>query len=112
MLSYSLRDPDDETHLLTIQFYDHTSILNPCLVSSVKFVKKLVAEVKGMHNATGVPLKSYHFGGDEAKNIFLGGGYVAYPYLPRQAPFSESPTCQAKVESDTSITSLTTGLSP
>ena len=51
MLSYCLTDPDDKTHLLTIQFYDHTSILNPCLASSVKFGGELVAEVKGMHNA-------------------------------------------------------------
>ena len=28
--SYHLTDPDNETHLLTIQFYDRTSILNPC----------------------------------------------------------------------------------
>ena len=109
MLSYRLTDPDDETQLLTIQFYDRTSILNPCLASSVKFVEKLVAEVKGMHDAAGVPLESYHFGGDEAKNILLGGGYAAYPDLPRQAPFSESPTCQAKTESNASITSPTDG---
>jgi hexosaminidase len=78
----------------------------------VKFVKKLVVEVKGMHNAVGVPLKSYHFGGDEAKNILQGGGYAMYPDLPRQVPFSESPACQAKAESDTSITSPTNGPSP
>ena len=109
MLSYCLRDPDNETQLLTIQLSDHTSILNPCLASSVKFVEKLVAEVKGMYNAASVPLKSYPFGGDEAKNILLGDGYAAYPDLPQQAPFSESPACQAKAEHTTLITSPTIG---
>ena len=100
MLSYCLTDPDDETHLLTIQFYDRTSILNPCLASSVKFVEKLVAEVKGMHDAEDMPLESYHFGRDKVKNILLGDGDTVYLDLPRQAPFSESPVCQAKAESD------------
>ena len=48
---------------LTIQFYDRTSIINPCLDSSVRFVEKLVGEVKQMHDDAGVPLESYHFGG-------------------------------------------------
>jgi hypothetical protein len=48
----------------------------------------------------GVSLESSHFCGDKAKNILLGGKYAAYPDLPRQAPFSESPAWQAKVESD------------
>lgn len=61
--TYRLTDPDDETHLLTIQFYDRTSIINPCLDTSVRFVEKLVAEVKQMHDEAGVPLDSYHFGG-------------------------------------------------
>jgi len=98
--SYRLTDPEDETHLLTIQFYDRTSIINPCLDSSVRFVEKLVAEVVKMHADAGVPLESYHFGGDEARNILLGNGFAAYPDLPKQAPFSESPACQAKMEED------------
>ena len=48
---------------LTIQFYDRTSIINPCLDSSVRFVEKLVSEVKQMHDDAGIPLDSYHFGG-------------------------------------------------
>ena len=48
---------------LTIQFYDRTSIINPCLDSSVRFVEKLVWEVKQMHDEAGIPLDSYHFGG-------------------------------------------------
>jgi hypothetical protein len=44
--SYRLTNPDNEPHLLTIQFYERTSILNTCLSLSVKFVEKMVAEVK------------------------------------------------------------------
>ena len=101
--TYRLTDPEDETHLLTIQFYDRTSIINPCLDSSVRFVEKLVTEVKQMHDQAGVPLDSYHFGGDEAKNILLGAGYSSYPEDLKQQPFSKSPACQAKVLADSSF---------
>eukprot|EP00580_Thalassiosira_gravida_P009129 CAMPEP_0201628794 /NCGR_PEP_ID=MMETSP0493-20130528/3655_1 /ASSEMBLY_ACC=CAM_ASM_000838 /TAXON_ID=420259 /ORGANISM="Thalassiosira gravida, Strain GMp14c1" /LENGTH=816 /DNA_ID=CAMNT_0048099649 /DNA_START=1 /DNA_END=2451 /DNA_ORIENTATION=- len=101
--TYRLTDPEDETHLLTIQFYDRTSIINPCLDSSVRFVSKLVTEVKAMHDEAGTPLDSYHFGGDEAKNILLGAGYGSYPDDLKQKPFSKSPACQAKMISDPSF---------
>ena len=91
----------DETYLLTVQFYDRTSIINPCLDSSVEFVKKLVAEVKQMHTEAGVPLDSYHFGGDEAKNILLQ--YNNYPSELKQRPFSKSPACEAKAQADASF---------
>jgi len=102
--SYRLTDPEDETHMLTIQFYDRTSIINPCLDSSVRFVEKLVEEVKNMHNTAGVPLESYHFGGDEAKNILLGAGFANHPEELKEMPFSKSPACQAKMEEDPSFT--------
>ena len=46
------------------------------------------------------PLDSYHFGGDEAKNIFLGSGYSSIPENLKQLPFSQSPVCKAKIKSD------------
>lgn len=101
--TYRLLDPEDETHLLTIQFYDRTSIINPCLDSSVRFVEKLVDEVVKMHEDAGVPLESYHFGGDEAKNILVGNGFAAYEDLPKEAPFSKSPSCQKKLAEDPSF---------
>lgn len=101
--TYRLTDPEDETFLLTIQFYDRTSIINPCLDSSVRFVEKLVDEVRQMHDEAGVPLDRYHFGGDEAKNILLGAGYSSYPDDLKQMPFSKSPACQAKAISDPSF---------
>mmetsp|Transcript_44497 Transcript_44497/g.87284 ORF Transcript_44497/g.87284 Transcript_44497/m.87284 type:complete len:874 (+) Transcript_44497:265-2886(+) len=101
--SYRLTDPEDETYMLTIQFYDRTSIINPCLDSSVRFVEKLVWEVKQMHDEAGIPLDSYHFGGDEAKNILLGAGYASYSDELKQQPFSKSPSCQAKLDADSSF---------
>jgi len=102
-VTYRLTDPEDETELLTVQFYDRLSIINPCLDSSVRFVQKLVTEVKQMHIDAGVPLDSYHFGGDEAKNILLGNGYASVPVELKQLPFSKSPACQAKILSDPSF---------
>mmetsp|Transcript_25974 Transcript_25974/g.58264 ORF Transcript_25974/g.58264 Transcript_25974/m.58264 type:complete len:1141 (+) Transcript_25974:342-3764(+) len=99
--TYRLTDPEDETYLLTVQFYDRTSIINPCLDSSVEFVKKLVREVKQMHTEAGVSLDSYHFGGDEAKNILLK--YDNYPSELKQRPFSKSPACEAKAQADPSF---------
>eukprot|EP00804_Cyclotella_cryptica_P021355 CCRYP_001596-RA/>CCRYP_001596-RA protein AED:0.10 eAED:0.10 QI:1299/1/1/1/0.55/0.6/10/474/1295 len=95
-VTYRLTDPDDKTDLLTVQFYDRTSIINPCLDSSVRFVEKLVGEVKLMYDDAGIPLDSYHFGGDEAKNILLGNGYASYAAELKQKPFSKSPACEAK----------------
>jgi hexosaminidase len=99
--TYRLLDPEDTTNLLTVQFYDRKSIINPCLDSSISFVEKLVKEVRLMHDEAGVPLDSYHFGGDEAKNIFLGSGYASIiPENLKELPFSQSPACQAKIKSD------------
>eukprot|EP00984_Skeletonema_dohrnii_P036677 scaffold37900_cov167-Skeletonema_dohrnii-CCMP3373.AAC.1 len=88
--SYRLMDPDDETELLTVQFYDRSSIINPCLDSSVRFVVKLVDEVVKMYAEAQVDMDVWQFGGNEAKNILLGGGYSAYD-LPKELPFSKSP---------------------
>lgn len=98
--TYRLTDPDDATYLLTIQFYDRKSFINPCLDSSLRFVEKLVAEVKLMHDEAGVPLDNYHFGGDEVKNILLGAGYTSVAEDLKQQPFSKSLACQTKIIED------------
>ncbi|MFN3129805.1 family 20 glycosylhydrolase, partial [Roseibium sp.] len=100
--SYRLMDPEDETELLTVQFYDRSSIINPCLDSSVMFVEKLVDEVVKMYGEAQLSLDMWQFGGDEAKNILLGGGYSAYD-LPKEAPFSKSPACIKKMQEDPTI---------
>ena len=60
-------------------------------------------EVRFMRDEGGVLLDSYHFGGDEAKNIFLGSGYSSIPESLKQLPFSQSPVCKAKIKSDSSF---------
>lgn len=72
---YRLVDPSDTSVTTSVQFYDKRSYLNPCLESSKNFVNKVVSEVMQMHEEAGVPLKTWHFGGDEAKNIRLGAGF-------------------------------------
>lgn len=106
---YRLVDPTDTSNTTSVQFYDRTSYLNPCLDSSVRFTDKVMGEIQAMHQAAGMPLTTWHFGGDEAKNIRLGAGYtdVAKPEagkgvldLSRQdKPWAKSQACQALVKS-------------
>ncbi|MDR0219271.1 MAG: carbohydate-binding domain-containing protein [Enterobacteriaceae bacterium] len=72
---YRLLDPTDTSNTTSVQFYDRRSYLNPCMASSRHFVDKVISEIADMHTEAGLPLKTWHFGGDEAKNIRLGGGY-------------------------------------
>lgn len=72
---FRLLDPTDTSNTTSVQFYDRHSYLNPCLDSSKRFVDKVIGEVAMMHKEAGQPLTTWHFGGDEAKNIRLGGGY-------------------------------------
>jgi hexosaminidase len=72
---YRLLDPTDTSNLTSVQFYDKKTSLNPCLPASEKFVDKVMTEIIAMHKTAGQPLQTWHFGGDESKNIFLGGGY-------------------------------------
>ncbi|WP_034943535.1 beta-N-acetylhexosaminidase [Erwinia oleae] len=72
---YRLVDPTDNSNTTSVQLYDRTSYLNPCLDSSLRFTDKIIGEINEMHREAGQPLKTWHFGGDEAKNIRLGAGY-------------------------------------
>ncbi|MGL5334805.1 MAG: beta-N-acetylhexosaminidase [Enterovibrio sp.] len=108
---YRLTDPNDTSNITTVQFYNKQSFINPCMDSSQRFVDKLIAEVKAMHDEAGLPLTAWHFGGDEAKNIRLGGGYqdpkteevVAWKgnidKSVEDKPLSKSPICQSLVAS-------------
>lgn len=73
--AYRLVDPTDTSNTTSVQLYDRTSYLNPCLTSSLRFTDKIIGEIKAMHREAGQPLQTWHFGGDEAKNIRLGAGY-------------------------------------
>ncbi|KGT90386.1 beta-N-acetylhexosaminidase [Erwinia typographi] len=74
-MAYRLVDPTDDSNTTSVQLYDRTSYLNPCLTSSLRFTDKIISEIQAMHREAGQPLKTWHFGGDEAKNIRLGEGY-------------------------------------
>ena len=74
--AYRLLDPTDTSNTTGVQFYDRTGYLNPCLDSSRNFIDKVIGEIQQMHKEAGLPLTTWHFGGDEAKNIYLGPGYT------------------------------------
>lgn len=106
---YRLMDPQDTSNVTTVQFYDKRSFINPCMDSSVNFVDKVITELQAMHAAAGMPLNTWHFGGDEAKNIKLGAGFqdanaadsVEWKgdlNLSKQdKPFAQSPMCQKAI---------------
>ncbi|NWA62469.1 carbohydate-binding domain-containing protein [Pantoea sp. B9002] len=106
---YRLVDPTDTSNTRSVQLYDRTSYLNPCLDSSKRFVDKVIGEVQAMHREAGQPLTTWHFGGDEAKNIRLGTGYsdVKNPKAgtgildqsKEDKPWAKSQVCQAVVKS-------------
>ncbi|MFS2223509.1 beta-N-acetylhexosaminidase [Pantoea sp. B65] len=105
---YRLLDADDSSNTTSVQFYDRTSYLNPCLDSSKRFVAKVIGEFRAMHQAAGQPLTRWHFGGDEAQNIRLGPGYTDRRHpeagkgiINRQQedhPWARSPVCQRMVQ--------------
>ena len=105
---YRLIDPTDSSHTTSVQLYDRTSYLNPCLNSSLHFVDKAIGEIQAMHQQAGQPLTTWHFGGDEAKNIHFGSGYsdIRHPQkgtglvdLSREdKPWAKSQACQQMIE--------------
>ncbi|WP_076585990.1 beta-N-acetylhexosaminidase [Vibrio ostreicida] len=112
---FRLMDPQDSSNVTTVQFYNKQSFINPCLDSSHRFVNKVMSEVADMHNEAGMPLTTWHFGGDEAKNIKLGSGFqdinaedkVSWKgnidLSIQDKPFEQSPQCQKLIEDGTVI---------
>lgn len=105
---YRLVDPTDDSNTTSVQLYDRTSYLNPCLASSLRFTDKIISEIQAMHREAGQPIKTWHFGGDEAKNIRFGTGYsdinkpVAGTGLldmsKEDKPWAKSQVCQKMVK--------------
>lgn len=91
-----------------MQFFNRQSYLNPCLDSSQRFVDKVIGEIAQMHKEAGQPIKTWHFGGDEAKNIRLGAGYTdkAKPEPGKgiidqsneDKPWAKSQVCQTMIK--------------
>ncbi|CAM3709598.1 beta-N-acetylhexosaminidase [Xenorhabdus thuongxuanensis] len=105
---YRLLDPTDTSNTTSVQFYDRHSYLNPCMDSSKRFIDKVISEVVAMHQKAGLPLNTWHFGGDEAKNIRLGAGYQDKnePIVPDKGiinqkiedkPWEKSQACQKMI---------------
>lgn len=105
---FRLLDPDDTSVTTGVQFYDRTGYLNPCLPSSRHFVDKVMGEIQKMHEEAGLPLTTWHFGGDEAKNIYLGAGYTdknnpqegkgQIEQRNQDKPWAKSAVCQAMLK--------------
>ncbi|PSW18847.1 beta-N-acetylhexosaminidase [Photobacterium sanctipauli] len=107
---YRLTDPQDTSNVTTVQFYDKYSFINPCMDSSLNFVDKVITEIAAMHKQAGMPLNTWHYGADEAKNIKLGAGFqdvnsdekVAWKgdldLSAQDKPFAQSPMCQKLLE--------------
>ncbi|KVR09682.1 beta-N-acetylhexosaminidase [Burkholderia ubonensis] len=106
--AYRLLDPQDTSNLLTVQFYDRRSDLNPCVPGALNFASKVIREIASMHADAQVPLRTWHYGGDEAKNILLGAGFQplngADPGKGRidlaaqDKPWARSPACTALLQ--------------
>ena len=105
---YRLLDPQDTTNVTTVQFYDRHSDINPCVPGTLNFTGKVIHEIASMYADAQVPLRTWQFGGDEAKNIFLGGGFQPLtgtdPNKGRvnlaiqDKPWARSPACMALVQ--------------
>ncbi|MDT0174509.1 beta-N-acetylhexosaminidase [Enterobacter sp. BRE11] len=108
---FRLLDPTDSSSTTSVQLYDRTSYLNPCLESSTRFVDKIISEFQAMHREAGQPLSTWHFGGDEAKNIRFGAGYSdsrapkpgtgIQDWSKQDKPWAKSAACQALVKAGT-----------
>jgi hexosaminidase len=104
-MQYRVVDPQETTNLTTVQFYDRHSDLNPCVPGTLNFTGKVIREIASMYSDAQVPLRTWYFGGDEAKNIFLGGGFQPLngtdPNKGRvnlaiqDKPWARSPACTA-----------------
>jgi len=104
---YRLIDPQDQSNVTTVQYYDRRSFINPCLDSSIAFTQKVMHEVSNLYADAAVPLRTWHFGGDEAKNIKRGNGFTGnqaqgkghLDLSQEEFPFAKSPACQKLVAS-------------
>lgn len=73
-INVRLDDPLDTSRYLTIQSYND-GILNPCVPGTYNFIENVISDVQSMYSAASVSLDTWHMGGDEAKNVFTGGGF-------------------------------------
>lgn len=75
-IRYRLVEEADESNLMTVQFYDRLSTVNPAMQSTLLFMDAVIETLAEYHQKAGQPLRIWHFGGDEVMNIFLGSEYT------------------------------------
>lgn len=68
---FRLVEPGDTTRYRSVQNYNDNT-LNVCLPSTYRFIEKVIDAVAALHKAAGVPLKTYHMGGDETAGAWSG----------------------------------------
>ena len=68
---FRLVEPGDTTKYRSVQNYNDNT-LNVCLPSTYRFIAAVIDRVAALHKAAGVPLKTYHMGGDETAGAWSG----------------------------------------
>ncbi len=79
---FVLRDPNDKSEYLSAQFWNG-NVVDIGLESTFHFLDTVVGEIANLYEQAGVPLQTFHMGGDE---------------VPHGA-WQKSPACQALVQS-------------
>jgi hexosaminidase len=68
---FRLVEPGDTTQYRSIQNYNDNT-LNVCLPATYRFIDAVVDDIAALHEAAGVPLKTYHIGADETAGAWSG----------------------------------------
>jgi hexosaminidase len=68
---FRLVEPGDTTKYRSVQNYNDNT-LNVCLPSTYRFIDAVIDDIKALHAAAGVPLKTYHIGADETAGAWSG----------------------------------------
>ena len=115
-INVRLDDPEDTSRYLTIQHYDD-GILNPCLPGTYNFVETIISDVQAMYSSAGLTLNTWHMGGDEARNVFTGGGFQDVNATDKVSfrgeitrsdwdfPWESSPACEAFISNTPGVSS-------
>lgn len=115
-INVRLDDPADDSRYLTIQHYND-GILNPCLPGTYNFVEAIINDVQAMYTTAGLSLDAWHMGGDEARNVFTGGGFQDVNASDRVGfrgditrsdwdfPWESSPACEAFIANTDGVSS-------
>lgn len=101
---YILTDPKDKSHYQSVQMFSDNA-LNPCVAGSFKFLTHLLYELKAMHKPI-MPLKNYHFGGDEVGN----GAWLKSPACQKLMKSSAFTTSDVKHYFVSMVSNLTASL--